>query len=356
MQFVSGHYAGINIPDNIIIYEKLNSEHQGYICDPSNAKSIEAGANWAATYDRFHDENGQWKSTKYEGVSHTYPNGDFELEIKDAAASSWSQQGKLSFWNCSIKAPDGKVFLIGINSECLCDLIRGCTVINGKVTEKVYLGKRKGQTCAYTKNHEMFLQAKQDAKMKEKVKSSGSTKYEIGDIVRTLKSSQIYLGEMFKQFSVDIPPSWMSEKLPVRHYTMYIHTEPLQVLKKVHLFVDEKSAKESPVPCIDEKENKPKRAVAEHTDITYDEIKRIGMKSIQDALASDDPTDHIRSHQIRYYLEQLGYTMTGEPVTQADIERIKWLCEKYHEVYVKEAHYLYAKTGNPSMEFHTIFL
>jgi len=242
-------YQGIKILSKVIIVEKTFNEgspykwkkqtvNQGYVVDFGNDKMLETAKNWAAWtwYDRplsdrvyeirrnhckwdytlrkdvWDDEeahalyeklNKEYYDTqkKMEGIIHEYDNGTFELILDEAAGSS-SQGGKLSFWNCLIKAPDGKMFLIGIGSDILLHLMMSNTFVNGACQSKVWLGRIKGKTVgAFTENMEEFAQSIEDEKIRQKAKE-GTTKYVPGDIVGNYgyDSKWVYLGTVYSYF------------------------------------------------------------------------------------------------------------------------------------------------------------
>lgn len=222
-------YKGIKIEDEVTIVEKQNEAHQGYLVCKSNKNQLESALNWAkcsmpvldengervVDYYYYYDNNGHYvhtqeykdsyyKSYKYqslEGIVHEYENGQFTFSLNESADGS-SQGGKLSFWNCTIIAPDGKEFLIGINSECLIQLLKHNTFINGVCQNKVWLGRIKNNVGAFTENMEEFEQGKKDKAIRETKKTS---KYEVGTIL--IPSDKVYCGKFFKTFDV-----WAEEK------------------------------------------------------------------------------------------------------------------------------------------------
>ena len=151
----SNKYKGIKIPEEIIIVEKHNG--QGYVVLPGS--NLDNALNWAKYTDSKWID-GKWTIiAEYEGVVHTYKNGEFTISLYDSADRS-SQGGKLSFWNCTIHAPDGKDFIIGINSDLLFKLMMNSTIVNGDIKEKVWLGKEKNNTGVYFDYMEDFKQAR----------------------------------------------------------------------------------------------------------------------------------------------------------------------------------------------------
>ncbi len=175
-------YTGINLPENIIIVENKNG--QGYVVPEGS--NLDNARNWAESFD--------WEPKEYK-----YKNGTFTLRVTNAAGYS-SQGGKLSFWNCQIRTEDEKEFLIGIASDCLAELIINNTLINGKCQNKIYFAKYKGnQTYAVTENMPLYGVAMQDKKLKE---AKTTSKYKPGDLVESLTSTYLYLGEVYNYVTV----------------------------------------------------------------------------------------------------------------------------------------------------------
>lgn len=218
-------YKGVKIPKKVIIVSKPKSwwfnylteevysrydDSPAYVVDPDSKGMLESALSWAKAQSLKLDENNkpieyvnQWNRKEYEyealdGIQYEYDNnGCFEFELEDSANGS-CQGGKLSFWNCKITGPDGKQFLIGINSDILLNLLKHNTFINGKCQSKVYLGRIKGNAVgAFTENMELFEQAKHDDTIRN---ASKSKKYVPGDIVRTKTETFVYIGEIYKTF------------------------------------------------------------------------------------------------------------------------------------------------------------
>lgn len=139
----------------------------------------------------------------YTPIDYEYTNGNFELELEDAASSSYSQSGKLSFWNCYIKAPDGKKFLIGINAEQLIKLLKHSTFIDGKCQNKVWLGRVMSQVCAFTETMDEYKQAMSDEKLRTDVKTKTSV-YEEGAVIGSLTSKEVYAGIFNNYLNIEV--------------------------------------------------------------------------------------------------------------------------------------------------------
>lgn len=187
-------YRGIKIPEEIIIVEKHNG--QGYVVLPGG--NLESALSWAKYTDNKWID-GKWTTiAEYEGTVHTYKNGEFTISLYDSADGS-SQGGKLSFWDCTIHAKDGKDYIIGINADILFNLMMNSTIINGDIQGNVWLGKEKNNTGVYTEDMEDFKQARSEDKVRTTAKT---TDYKPLQVVGTLKDSELYLGEYPKYFEL----------------------------------------------------------------------------------------------------------------------------------------------------------
>ena len=250
-------YKGIKIYDKILIVERTSTTeggyswkgrtvNQGYVVDVNNKKMLENALNWAkwTKYDSsLLGGKSYWDKTvtdemrkaykeseqTVDGVIHEYENGNFSITLDEAAGRS-TQGGKLSFWNCIITGPDGHSFLIGINSELLLHLMMTTTLVKGACQEKVWLGRAKGtQVGVYTPDMEDFVQAKKDEETRKRKKTSN---YEPGDIVETLTTKELYLGEVYSyanKYSKSSGYGWYN-----RHYYVKVYKKP----KKMYAYVN----------------------------------------------------------------------------------------------------------------------
>lgn len=200
-------YKGIKIEEDVIIVERQNENHQGYLVCKDNKNQLESALGWGKCSVPVLDKDGNnvkeqingYTRCKYQmldGIVHEYKNGQFTFSLSESADRS-SQGGKLSFWNCNITAPDGKKFLIGINSECLIQLLKHNTFVNGVCQNKVWLGRIKNNVGAFTENMEEFEQGKKDKAIRETKKTS---KYDVGAIL--IPSNKVYCGKFFKTFDI----------------------------------------------------------------------------------------------------------------------------------------------------------
>lgn len=250
-------YKGIKIYDKVIIVERTSTTdggynwkgrtvNQGYAVDINNKKMLENALNWAkwTKYDEFALEGKRyWDKTvtdaqrkaydasekTVDGVIHEYENGNFSITLDEAAGWS-SQGGKLSFWNCIITGPDGHNFLIGINSELLLHLMMSTTLVKGTCQEKVWLGRVKGtQVGVFTPDMEDFIQAKKDEETRTRKKTAN---YEPGDIVETVTTKELYLGEVYSyadRYVENHGYGWYN-----RHRYIKVYKKP----KKMYAYVD----------------------------------------------------------------------------------------------------------------------
>lgn len=234
-------YQGIKIEEDIIIVEKQNENHQGYLVCKSNKNQLKSALAWAECSMPVFNKDGhiieeqvngyaRYKYQEFEGIVHEYKNGQFTFSLNQSACGS-SQGGKLSFWNCTITAPDGKEYLIGINSECLVQLLKHNTFVNGVCQNKVWLGRIKNNVGAFTENMEEFEQGKKDKAIREAKKTS---KYDVGAIL--IPSKKVYCGKFFKTFDIWTINSyrWRYNKDYSCAQIVNIHSKPITQ----HLYQD----------------------------------------------------------------------------------------------------------------------
>lgn len=215
-------YKGIKISDEVIIVE--NRHGQGYVVDKGNTKMLETARWWGCGYN-YHNPD--------EYKEHEYKNGKFRIRLKETAGYS-SQGGNLSFWNCGIIAPDGKVFKVGINADLLLDVLLSNTFENGYLDKDVWLGRVGGQQVGvFTENMKSFVQAQLDAKERASVKAA-SNKYEIGDEVKTLTKTQIYAGTGYKYFEF-YDNGWRTMRIRIYRKPLPVHIYAYNSDKGLHL-------------------------------------------------------------------------------------------------------------------------
>ena len=219
-------YKGINVYDKVIIVE--NKDGQGYVVNPDNKKMLENAKSWAKTtlgHWEYFEKDGK-KDHKYvkDGVSepiiNEYQNGKFKFKLKHSAMGS-CQGGKLSFWNCDITAPDGKTFLIGINSDIMLEFLLHTTLVDGVSNDNIWLGRQNGNVGVYTEKMESFKQAMKDKEARKTMQKATSS-YKIGDVVKTLTNTRCYLGDIYCLFDFHIERSWYGYYSTKVNKTWYI--------------------------------------------------------------------------------------------------------------------------------------
>lgn len=298
---MSDKYKGIKIPEEIIIVEKYNK--QGYVVLPGG--NLDNALYWAKhTEGKWVD--GKWTIVaEHTGIVHTYKNGNFNISLYDSANGS-SQGGKLSFWNCTIHAPDGKDFIIGINSDLLFKLMMNSTIINGDVQNKVWLGKEKNNTGVYFEHMEDFKQARKEDVIRSAEKSN---KYEPLDIVANLEDKEVYLGKFPKYFKIDCNYGW-----GYRNIVLTFYDKP----KYCHLYAtlcgDE-------LYYCDERNTKVKKIL---TNTKYDKINSAEnylLELFKDHEITEDMDEHQRYNKITYnYRNKLDKYLYGLiPLNKEDV-------------------------------------
>lgn len=187
--------------------KSTKSTYQAYLVDPANKKQLESARTWAkwTEYGPSHqNEEGRWVrdyEVKHEPVEFDFENNGFTLELRDCAGGS-SQGGKLSFWNCLV-IKDNKTFLIGINSDMLLDLLKNATFINGSCQNPLIFITKNGKVGMTVEGSETWQQCIKDRELKKSMKSTMTSKYSFGDIVKTPTITETYLGTITQYYIFD---------------------------------------------------------------------------------------------------------------------------------------------------------
>lgn len=314
---MSDKYKGIKIPEEIIIVEKYNK--QGYVVLPGG--NLDNALNWAKYTEGKWIDNKWTIIAEHTGVVHTYKNGNFNISLYDSANGS-SQGGKLSFWNCTIHAPDGKDFIIGINSDLLFKLMMNSTIINGDVQNKVWLGKEKNNTGVYFEHMEDFKQARKEDLIRGAEKSS---KYEPMDIVASLEDKEVYLGKFPKYFEVS-RQGWNYSNVVVTFYN-----KP----RYCHLYA---TLYDDKLTYYDERNTKVKKIL---TNTKYDKINSAEdylYERFKDIVITEDMDDHQKYQNTQYNfqhkLEKYVYGLI--PFNKEDVIDLVKGYYKYYNVEIIE--------------------
>lgn len=161
---------------------------QGYPIETGNSNTLKSANKWAVEYNTQKEKD---------VLSYDYENGKFSLALFLSAENS-TQGGDLSFWNCLITGPDGRKFIIGINSESLLNLMCSTTFKNGECQDhSLYISKDKGRTGICSKNSKVFQDYISDKKIRNE---KTDTSYLPGEFISTLKEKQVYIGPIYFRF------------------------------------------------------------------------------------------------------------------------------------------------------------
>lgn len=311
-------YKGINISPEVIVVEKVAGKEQetpqGYVVPSNRLNMLESAMNWARWSD--YDWTKRKYTTHHEGIQHTYKNGTFKIRLYEAAGGS-SQGGKLSFWNCTVIAEDGKEFIIGINQALLLDILLNSTVVNGEVQGNVWLGREKNNTGVYLESMEAFKQAIKDEETRNlKVTSA----YKIGDMVSTKTSNEeeVYLGigyEYFERTQGDYSDNYAD--------VINIYRKP----RERHVFRSfNRSDWGSKLFYFTFDKNKPKRVIRGQI---------IGVdRPEQESFYAEhwNNTEATDSYRFYYYLRHLQYSLYSDKYSP---EELKKLISDMHEECIK---------------------
>lgn len=200
-------YNGFTLNDQVIIVQKQQGMMypQGYVVQPNNKKQLETALDWQSTWEKDANSN---EYVKVHGEQFTYPNGKFKLKILKAPGRSCFN-GKLSFSNCIITAPDNRKFIIGIDTDLLFNLLANSTVINGEVQNELYLLRKGGRVGALAPNTELFQQAQEDLVIKTQAKEIqkqnrklGSSGFKPGFQYTTLQNDALAICKLYTAASL----------------------------------------------------------------------------------------------------------------------------------------------------------
>ena len=302
-------YQGIKIADRVIVVERPVNDggqpNQGYVVDLGNKKMLESAHSWGS-WTRYDNSIEDWKereakSVKVSAIDHEYDNGHFGLELLESA--SWSSQGgKLSFWDCLLTGPDGTKFVIGINSELLLHLLKACRFDKGRCAEELWLGRVRGnQVGAFCESMPEFAQAKKDEAARSRKKT---VDYREGDIVETLTSKELYVGEF-----------WVYCKLYERSWSgdTVVACKP----RKMHGFVNvaELSGEDKYNYCLELKETKPARVASGERDLAAAEKARRRVRDFPDEYKSIDLKSDEANWLARWDYELASFVRLDDSLT-----------------------------------------
>ena len=171
-------------------YQTIDGISQAYLVATGDfSKSLETAKRWASK----REWDSETRKYTYLDTYEVYEtdNKDFEISIYDSAGGS-SQGGKLSFWNCLIRK-DGKEFLLGIQADSLCELLKVADFHKGVCQEGISVYRNNTVKVARTVDVSY-----------DKVVLSGkkTSKWEKGKVYRTKTMSSVCLGEIYDPLKI----------------------------------------------------------------------------------------------------------------------------------------------------------
>lgn len=282
-------------------YQTIDGISQAYLVATGDfSKSLETAKNWA----REREWDSETRKYTYLDTYEIYEtdNKDFEISIYDSAGGS-SQGGKLSFWNCLIRK-DGKEFLLGIQADSLCELLKVADFHKGVCQEGVSIYRNKMVKVARTVDVSY-----------DKVVLSGkkTSKWKKGKVYRTKTMSSICLGEIYA---------------PLKFYTEWnkdctIYTIEFDNRKRKGYLDgnDIKFDRPSKVSLVDK--YTPRQV---YDDIQYsDEDLETVLQNLRDIIYSDE----INTYSDNDYVDKLMYSYDGK-IKDKDklIQRLQLKIEK----------------------------
>ena len=284
------------------------------------------GGDWVTRWiaPEFIVEGGKTDAEFY-GVEFEFDNKDFTLELRDCAGGS-SQGGKLSFWNCTVTRND-TVFMIGINSDMLLELLKNATFINGKCQSPLIFITQKGKVGMTVEGSDTWQQCIKDKELKDTMKKTQTSKFSFGDRISTATIDEYYLGTITEYYKFD---PGRNDDFHYRSKGINFSDCIITKLKKpitYHLFKDSYNVislkevltkQESSIySYFSTKKTCPKRSITGkiNMDCTEEEYKQELFKKIYDYLSTHEDDDKYRFAMVGYQLENTitenGYVWTN---------------------------------------------
>ena len=161
--------------------------HKAYVTEAKNKKQLESALKWAnGRYTRPQD------NVNPKIINTT--NECFSFQVVSAAENSWSQGGKLSFWMCLIEKEGVEPFVVGINSDLLCDFILETVLTNGKSNNRVFFARNNGQLGILHKDMPAYQELLKDEQLKKNITKGKTSKWKTGYSYKTLTTDDVMLG------------------------------------------------------------------------------------------------------------------------------------------------------------------
>lgn len=191
---MEGYNGWKSIGDLAIVYSDYDTiefngkkYYKAYVTEAKNKKSIESAIRWATGH---YDKNQKKAEPK---IINTINDG-FSFQVVSAAGNSWSHGGKLSFWMCLMEKKGVKPFVVGINSDLLCDFILETTLTNGKSSHDVFFARNYSQLGILHKDMSTYRELLNDEQLKKNLSKSKTSKWKLGYSYKTLTTEDVMLG------------------------------------------------------------------------------------------------------------------------------------------------------------------
>ena len=133
----------------------------------------------------------------------TTSNDAFNVEI--GGSSGVSTNGKTSFWECIITKAGMQPFVVVIPSEYIIPIIRQHELNKGLVKNEMFFAKHGANLALLDIYMNEYQDYMKDIQHKQQLRSASKTsKWEIGKVYYTLKTADIYLGQVKHIFNCTI--------------------------------------------------------------------------------------------------------------------------------------------------------
>lgn len=310
--------VSMNVPEKILLvlrrsdWGKQEGFRQAFIVDPSNRDNLNRAREWAREYRyEIFDQR-----TELAGEEVYIDNKDFKLTLLECASTS-SQGGKLSFWNCLIEKDNIKA-IIGIEQNNLLSMLKQSHLVNGTVQESLSLVKTAGTGGVVHQGMSEWQNSKQVlSKSKGPIKKT--TKWELGKSYATLTLENLYMCDLYCWFEVteravkerNTNSGYLSRgEVNVKHYNIKMLDKPI----KTHLLAN---ADES---------SSISKLIGENNITTLSKLFNTLTLKI------NDPTEKARGYDLCTYAPQFEYNNSlFEKLPSREHGRISLATDNYFE-------------------------
>lgn len=175
-------------------YEKITvdgvSYPKAFLIDPANMSELFNAKREASSM-----ENSSPKHT----ITH---NEDFKVRVVSLAPASWNETIRKSNMLCLVSKDDIDPFVIGVDSDLMCEFILESSINNGTIDVPVLFAYNGGRLGILHENMSAYKRMIDEANFKRNIRRGQTSKWEIGYSYRTLTESSTMFGTFSNIISV----------------------------------------------------------------------------------------------------------------------------------------------------------